>query len=63
MCDGALDYRAAGLADLGKPEGYVTRQVTGWINRYANARTDPLPEMDRVGQWLSDHTPTESGAG
>jgi aminoglycoside phosphotransferase (APT) family kinase protein len=56
----ALDYKAAGLADLGKPEGYVTRQVTGWINRYTNARTDPLPEMDRVAQWLSDHKPTES---
>ena len=31
----SLDYKAAGLGDLGKPEGYVTRQVTGWINRYA----------------------------
>jgi aminoglycoside phosphotransferase (APT) family kinase protein len=58
----ALDYRAAGLGDLGKPEGYVTRQVTGWINRYANARTDAVPEMDRVAQWLADHTPTESAA-
>jgi len=57
-----LDYTAAGLADLGKPEGYVTRQVTGWITRFANARTDPLPEMDQVAQWLSDHTPAESGA-
>jgi len=55
-----LDYRAADLADLGKPEGYVTRQVTGWITRYANARTDPLPEMDRVAQWLTEHQPTES---
>jgi aminoglycoside phosphotransferase (APT) family kinase protein len=58
----ALDYKAAGLADVGRPDGYVTRQVTGWINRYANARTDPLPEMDRIAQWLTDHTPTESGA-
>ena len=58
----ALDYKAAGLADLGKPEGYVTRQVTGWINRYGNARTDPLLEMDRVAEWLTDHMPTGSGA-
>jgi aminoglycoside phosphotransferase (APT) family kinase protein len=58
----ALDYRAAGLADLGKPEGYVGRQVTGWITRYDNARTDPLPEMDRVAAWLTDHCPAESGA-
>jgi aminoglycoside phosphotransferase (APT) family kinase protein len=58
----AVDYKAAGLADLGKPEGYVTRQVTGWINRYANARTEPLPEMDRLARWLSDHTPADSDA-
>ncbi len=58
----SLDYKAVGLADLGKPEGYVARQVTGWVNRYANARTDPLPEMDRVAQWLTDHQPAESDA-
>jgi aminoglycoside phosphotransferase (APT) family kinase protein len=57
-----LDYKAAGLADLGKPEGYVTRQVSGWITRYTNARTDPLPEMDRIAEWLTDHKPAESGA-
>jgi aminoglycoside phosphotransferase (APT) family kinase protein len=57
-----LDYKAAGLAELGKPEGYVTRQVTGWVNRYANARTDECAEMERVGQWLTEHTPEESGA-
>ncbi len=58
----ALDYKAAGLADLGKPEGYVARQVTGWINRYTNAQTDTLPEMDRIARWLSDHKPAESDA-
>ncbi|HSQ57267.1 MAG TPA: phosphotransferase family protein [Gemmata sp.] len=58
----ALDYRAAGLGDFGKPDGYVTRQVTGWINRYAAARTDDVPEMDGVARWLTDHTPAESGA-
>jgi aminoglycoside phosphotransferase (APT) family kinase protein len=57
-----LDYKAAGLGDLGKPEGYVTRQVTGWIGRYANARTDAHPEMDQIAQWLTARTPTESGA-
>lgn len=56
----ALDYNAAGLADLGKPEGYVARQVTGWINRYTAAQTEPLPEMDRIAQWLSRHMPLES---
>ncbi len=58
----ALDYRAAGLADLGKPEGYVERQVTGWSRRYRDARTDPVPALDRAAEWLAAHRPAESGS-
>ena len=58
----ALDYAAAGLGDLGKPNGYVARQVEGWIRRYQNARTDDIAEMDRVAVWLTQHMPSESGA-
>jgi aminoglycoside phosphotransferase (APT) family kinase protein len=57
-----LDYRAAGLGDLGRPEGYVTRQVTGWTERYARARTNDLPAVDRVAGWLAERLPPESGA-
>jgi aminoglycoside phosphotransferase (APT) family kinase protein len=57
-----LDYKAAGLADLGKPEGYVNRQVTGWVSRWAAARTDDLPAVERLGKWLPEHMPRESGA-
>jgi aminoglycoside phosphotransferase (APT) family kinase protein len=57
----AVDYSACGLGELGKPEGYVTRQVSGWAGRYEKAKTDDLPEMDRVAGWLAEHTPTESG--
>jgi aminoglycoside phosphotransferase (APT) family kinase protein len=57
----AIDYQAAGLADLGKPAGYVERQVTGWIKRYDNARTDDVPAMDAVARWLTGHMPAESG--
>jgi aminoglycoside phosphotransferase (APT) family kinase protein len=57
----SLDYRAAGLAELGKPEGYVERQVSGWTKRYAASRTDDVPTMDSVAQWLSAHLPAESG--
>jgi aminoglycoside phosphotransferase (APT) family kinase protein len=56
----ALDYKAAGLGDLGKPEGYVARQVAGWTERYAKAKTDDLPAMDRVARWLAEHMPGES---
>lgn len=58
----SLDHRAAGLGDLGKPEGYVARQVSGWINRYAQAQTDEVPALNRVARWLTEHIPKESGA-
>jgi aminoglycoside phosphotransferase (APT) family kinase protein len=58
-----LDYKAAGLGDLGKPEGYVTRQVTGWVNRWSAARTEDVPAVERLGNWLAGHMPAESGAG
>ena len=40
-----LDYAAIGLADLGKPQGYLERQVKGWIERYHNSKTHELPEV------------------
>jgi aminoglycoside phosphotransferase (APT) family kinase protein len=58
----ALDYSAAGLADLGKPEGYVERQVSGWARRYRDAQTDDLPALERAGAWLATNRPAESGA-
>src|SRR5438067_2686473 len=58
----ALDYRAAGLGDLGKPEGYVARQVRGWSTRYRDAQTDAIPAMDQVASWLDANQPKESGA-
>jgi len=58
----SLDYRAAGLGEMGKPQGYVARQVSGWSNRYTAARTDAVPEMERVATWLSEHLPPEAGA-
>src|SRR5262249_16252183 len=57
-----LDYRAAGLADLGKPEGYVERPVRGWPQPYRNARTDYNPDMEFLEHWLVEHMPRESGA-
>ncbi len=58
----AVDYEAAGLADLGRPEGYVRRQVEGWAKRYEGARTDDVPALERVASWLAHSRPPESGA-
>jgi aminoglycoside phosphotransferase (APT) family kinase protein len=56
----AVDYRAAGLSELGQPVGYVSRQVEGWTKRYYNARTDDVPAIERLAAWLSEHIPTDS---
>jgi aminoglycoside phosphotransferase (APT) family kinase protein len=58
----SLDYKEAGLGDLGKPDGYVRRQVTGWAGRYEQARTDDVPSMERLAAWLASQIPPESGA-
>jgi aminoglycoside phosphotransferase (APT) family kinase protein len=57
-----VDYRAAGLGDLGRPDGYVARQVGGWAKRYAAARTDDVPALERAIAWLLANTPAERGA-
>jgi aminoglycoside phosphotransferase (APT) family kinase protein len=57
-----LDYRSCGLGDLGKPEGYVERQIRGWIGRYEKARTEEVPAMNETAGWLLRHMPDESGA-
>ncbi len=58
----SLDYAAAGLGDLGHPEGYCRRQVEGWTNRYVAAKTDEWPELESAIAWLNENIPSESGA-
>ena len=57
-----IDHRAAGLGDLGKPDGYVGRQVTGWTKRYRDAQTDEVPDIERLARWLAEHVPRDSSA-
>ena len=57
-----VDVHAAGLSELGKPEGYVTRQIEGWRKRYEAAKTDSIPGMERAAAWLAHNKPPESGA-
>jgi len=58
----AVDLDGAGLSGEGRPEGYVERQVQGWTRRYADARTDDVPQVEEVAAWLEAHRPAESGA-
>lgn len=55
-----LDYEAAGLGDLGSPQGYVKRQVEGWTKRYFNARTDDVPAIEKLALWLEENLPNDS---
>jgi aminoglycoside phosphotransferase (APT) family kinase protein len=58
----ALDFKALGLEDFGRPEGYVERQIAGWSRRYRSARTPDAPDFEDVMTWLEDHRPPERGA-
>ncbi|MCA9513867.1 MAG: phosphotransferase family protein [Myxococcales bacterium] len=55
----AVDWRAAGLGELWKGEGYVARQVSGWAGRYSRARTDDVPTIEAAAAWLAAHLPEE----
>jgi aminoglycoside phosphotransferase (APT) family kinase protein len=52
-----VNWQAAGLGEIARPEGYLERQVHGWIQRYHRARTDEVPEMDWLAPWLVERIP------
>jgi aminoglycoside phosphotransferase (APT) family kinase protein len=58
----AVDFAAAGLAELGRPAGYTGRQVSGWTERWQRAATDPVPEVEDAAAWLAGHLPRRSPA-
>ncbi|HEV2460852.1 MAG TPA: phosphotransferase family protein [Ktedonobacterales bacterium] len=55
----ALDATTGALSQLGHPDGYLQRQVAGWIQRYARARTDDIPDVERVQAWLVERMPQQ----
>ncbi len=58
-----LDPTACALGDLGKPEGFVTRQVTGWKHRWDLSKFEhSLPDMDRLAERLLASIPTSGPA-
>lgn len=48
----SVNYQRAGLSEFGHPEGFLARQVNGWIDRYRRARTEEVPHVERVMEWL-----------
>ena len=55
----SIDIQSSGLVQLGKPEGYVERQVSGWINRYYQSETDTIENLNQVAKWLQQQKPHE----
>jgi aminoglycoside phosphotransferase (APT) family kinase protein len=58
----AVDWRAAGLDDIGRPDGYMQRQVNGWIERFQRARTDDVPDVEPLARWFGAHLPESTAA-
>ena len=58
----SLDYEAVGLGDLGKPQGYLERQVRGWIERYRGSKTDESPDIARLSAWMAERMPALNAA-
>jgi len=60
----AIDYRQIGLADYGRPEGYVARQVGRWSKQYAvdAEAAGRVPAMEQLIEWLPKHAPAQEPA-
>jgi len=66
---GAVDHVAVGLADFGKPAGFLERQVPRWLSEldsyreYANYPGPDIPGVDQVAAWLERRRPTNWAPG
>jgi len=55
----AIDVGAHGLDSLGKPAGFVERQIRGWTERWHGSKTSDVPEMEQLAVWLAKRTPAD----
>jgi aminoglycoside phosphotransferase (APT) family kinase protein len=55
----AVEIEATGLIKIGKPQGFVKRQVEGWAGRWERAKTRELDEMTMTAQWLIERLPPD----
>ncbi|MDE5411789.1 phosphotransferase family protein [Alkalihalobacterium chitinilyticum] len=52
-----IDIKATGLDTIGRPEGYLERQVHGWIKRYQNSKTEDIDNVTHIEKWLTENIP------
>ena len=53
----SVDIAAVGLSDYGRPGNYYARQIARWGQQYIAAKTDDIPAMDRLMEWLPANIP------
>ena len=53
----SVDYEKMSLATLGRPDGFVRRQITGWMDRWEKAKTSEVPLMNKLGTWFLENMP------
>lgn len=53
----AVDYTAVGLGDIGKPDGYLERQVRRWTDQWHRAKVDDDPVIDKLAEILTATRP------
>jgi aminoglycoside phosphotransferase (APT) family kinase protein len=58
----AVDWRAAGLTDIGKPEGFNARHLKRMARLVADDEGNPPPHFAEIDTWLQVQVPAESGA-
>lgn len=56
----AINLEQHGLLALGKPSGFIERQVSGWTERWQRSRTEDLAEMEAVAGWLAARIPASA---
>ena len=56
----AVDYRAVGLADFGRPDGYLTRQVARWKKQLDSSRSREIDGIDELAERLTASVPASS---
>lgn len=55
-----VDIQSTGIVEIGRPAGFVARQVRGWADRWQRSKTGEVAEMEQVIQWLVDRIPPDS---
>ncbi|MBN9657795.1 MAG: phosphotransferase family protein [Acidobacteria bacterium] len=57
----AVDAGRPAIGALGKPKGFLERQVSGWGGRWVKAELEPVPDIRKVLTWLEQNIPPLSG--